>query len=135
MEDEQHPFWKQVQIQKWIWITNPRSRIAFEFEPNLLEVQTCLKKNLINFLFALTFQNVNLDWHGCMVKSEVSIQAPPWTWFERKMERGFEFELNQTKFTCSWFPAVTRWSTVDYQVMATVKTMGVTVWVGIGKLS
>jgi hypothetical protein len=36
-------------------------------------------KNLINFptfSFALTFQNVNLDWHGCMAKSEVSIQAP-----------------------------------------------------------
>jgi hypothetical protein len=35
-------------------------------------------KNLINspkFLFALTFQIVNLDWHGYMTKSEVSIQA------------------------------------------------------------
>jgi hypothetical protein len=33
-------------------------------------------KNLINspnFLFVLTFQNVNLDCHGCMAKSEVSI--------------------------------------------------------------
>jgi hypothetical protein len=32
--------------------------------------------NSLNFLFALTFQNVNLDWHGCMAKSKVSIQAP-----------------------------------------------------------
>jgi hypothetical protein len=36
-------------------------------------------KNLINslkFLFALTFRSVNLKWHGCMVKSEVSIPIP-----------------------------------------------------------
>jgi hypothetical protein len=32
--------------------------------------------NSPKFLFALTFQNVNLDWHGCVVKTEVSIQAP-----------------------------------------------------------
>jgi hypothetical protein len=35
-------------------------------------------KNLINspkLLFALTFQIVNLYWHSCMVKYEVSIQA------------------------------------------------------------
>jgi hypothetical protein len=35
-------------------------------------------KNLINspkFLFALTFHIVDLDWHGRMAKSEVSIQA------------------------------------------------------------
>jgi hypothetical protein len=36
-------------------------------------------KNLGNspkFLFALASQNVNLDWHGCMAKSAVSIPAP-----------------------------------------------------------
>jgi hypothetical protein len=36
-------------------------------------------QNLINsltFLLVLTFQNVNLDWYGCMAKSKVSIQAP-----------------------------------------------------------
>jgi hypothetical protein len=32
--------------------------------------------NFQNFLFELTFQIVNLDWHGCIVKTEVSIQAP-----------------------------------------------------------
>jgi hypothetical protein len=35
-------------------------------------------KNLINFskfLFALAFHIVNLDWHDCMVKFEVSIHA------------------------------------------------------------
>jgi hypothetical protein len=35
-------------------------------------------KNLINspkFLSTLTFRIVNLDWHSCMAKSEVSIQA------------------------------------------------------------
>jgi hypothetical protein len=35
-------------------------------------------ENLINyskFLFAWTFQIVNLDWYGCMAKSDVSIQA------------------------------------------------------------
>jgi hypothetical protein len=31
--------------------------------------------NSPKILFALTFQIVNLDWHGCMGKSEVSIQA------------------------------------------------------------
>jgi hypothetical protein len=36
------------------------------------------EKNLINslqFLFTLTFQNVNLDWYGCMEIFAVSIQA------------------------------------------------------------
>jgi hypothetical protein len=36
-------------------------------------------KNLINsikFLFALSFQSVNLDGYGCMEKFAVSIQAP-----------------------------------------------------------
>jgi hypothetical protein len=36
-------------------------------------------KNLINslkFLSVLTFQNVNLDWHSCMEKFAVSMQAP-----------------------------------------------------------
>jgi hypothetical protein len=28
------------------------------------------------FLFAFTFQIVNLDWHGCMVEFDVSIHAP-----------------------------------------------------------
>jgi hypothetical protein len=35
-------------------------------------------KNLINspkFLFAFTLQIVNLYWHACMVKSEVSVHA------------------------------------------------------------
>jgi hypothetical protein len=36
-------------------------------------------KNMINFLkflFTLTFENVNLDWHGYMAKTKLSIQAP-----------------------------------------------------------
>jgi hypothetical protein len=31
--------------------------------------------NFPKFLFAATFQIVNLDWHGSMEKSEVSIKA------------------------------------------------------------
>jgi hypothetical protein len=42
-----------------------------------LGVQTGLKKSnkFAKILIWLTFQIVNLDWHGCMVKSKVSIQA------------------------------------------------------------
>jgi hypothetical protein len=56
-------------------------------------------KNLTNFtkfLFGLSFQNVNLDWHGCMAKSKVSIQALLGLGLKEN-EGGFEFEfkLNQ----------------------------------------
>jgi hypothetical protein len=37
---------------------------------------------------------VNLDWHGCMAKFLVSIQAP-WTRFERTRTEGLN--LNSTK--------------------------------------
>jgi hypothetical protein len=65
-------------------------KLETEFKLNFLEDKLLLNlgqiywefklvwKNLINspkFLFVLTFQIVNLDWHGCMVKSVVSIQA------------------------------------------------------------
>jgi hypothetical protein len=42
---EQHSFWKQVQIPNKIWIKIPGSKTAFEFELNLLGVQTCLEKS------------------------------------------------------------------------------------------
>jgi hypothetical protein len=38
------------------------------FETNLL--------NSLKFFFALAFQNMNLDFHGCMAKFVVSVQAP-----------------------------------------------------------
>jgi hypothetical protein len=42
-----------------------------------LGVQTGLEKSnkFLKFLFALAFHIVNLDWHDCMVKFEVSIHA------------------------------------------------------------
>jgi hypothetical protein len=61
-----------------------------EFEIKILEVELLLNlgqiywrfklvwKNLTNspkFIFALTFKILNLDWHGCIEKFEVSIQA------------------------------------------------------------
>jgi hypothetical protein len=50
--------------------------------------------NSPNFLFDLSFQNMNLDWHGCMVKFEVFILASDSL---KIMKRVFEFEfvLNQ----------------------------------------
>jgi hypothetical protein len=42
MEDmEQFSIWKKVKIRT----KNPRTGNAFEFGPNLLEVQTCLEKS------------------------------------------------------------------------------------------
>jgi hypothetical protein len=55
-------------------------------------------KNLINslkFLFAFTFQNANLDWHGYMKKSEVSTQAPVELGLKEKWKEGLN--LNLTK--------------------------------------
>jgi hypothetical protein len=55
--------------------------------------------NSPKFLFALTFQNVNLDWHGCVVKTEASIQAPyDLVWRKKKIGFEFEFNLNQVHF-------------------------------------
>jgi hypothetical protein len=68
------------------------SKLKFEmgFELKILEAKLLLNlrqiyfgsnwfgKIMVNspkFLFALTFQNVNLDWHGCMAKLPVPIQA------------------------------------------------------------
>jgi hypothetical protein len=68
-----------------------KSKFVKEFELKILESELlwnlgqiywrfkCIWKNLINslkFSFNLAFHNVNLDWHGCMAKSRVSIQAP-----------------------------------------------------------
>jgi hypothetical protein len=65
-------------------------KFEIEFELKFLEAKLLLNlgqiywefklvwKNLINspkFLFALPFQIGNLDWHSCMEKFEVSIQA------------------------------------------------------------
>jgi hypothetical protein len=55
-------------------------------------------KDLINspkLLFALTFQNMNLDWHGGMAKFEVFIQASFDSLKIIKRVFEFEFELNQ----------------------------------------
>jgi hypothetical protein len=79
MEDKQQlSFWKIIQIRNGIEIKNPGSKTTFEFGPNLLGVQTRLEKSdkFPKFLICLTFYIVNLDWHGCMVKTEVSIQVP-----------------------------------------------------------
>jgi hypothetical protein len=42
---EQLPFLKQVQIPNSILIKVPGSKISFDFELNLFEVQTCLEKS------------------------------------------------------------------------------------------
>jgi hypothetical protein len=72
------------------WKIRNKFKLETEFELKFLEAKLLLNlgqffweskliwKNLINsakFLFALTFQIENLDWHGCMAKSEVSIEA------------------------------------------------------------
>jgi hypothetical protein len=64
---------------------------------NLCGVQTSLKNliNFLEFLFALTFQNVNLDWHGCMTKFEVFIQVSLDSL--KIMKRVFEFEFKLNK--------------------------------------
>jgi hypothetical protein len=52
-------------------------------------------KNSLKFLFTLHFQIVNLDWHGCMTKSKVSIQALlGFGLKEKKRVFEFEFKLN-----------------------------------------
>jgi hypothetical protein len=48
------------------------------------------------------------------------------TWFERRRKVGMNLNSTWTKFTTSWFPAITRWNTVDYKVKAIAKTKGVT---------
>jgi hypothetical protein len=80
-------------IDWMIWNNFPfghKFKFETEFELKFLEAKLILNlgqiywgfklvwKNLINsskFLFALAFQIVNLDWHGCMAKSDLSIQA------------------------------------------------------------
>jgi hypothetical protein len=55
-------------------------------------------KNLINslkFLFAFTFQNVNLYWHGYMKKSEVSTQAPVELGLKEKWKEGLNLDLTK----------------------------------------
>jgi hypothetical protein len=81
-----------------------------KFELQILEAELLLNlnqiysrskpiwKNLINslnFLFALAFQNVNFDCHGCMAKSKVSIQAPLGLGLKEKWKEGLN--LNLTK--------------------------------------
>jgi hypothetical protein len=76
---------------------------------NLIQIYLVFKlvlKNLINspnFLFALTFHNMNLDWHGCMAKFEVSIQAS----FDslKIMKRVFEFAFELNQFHLSLIPS------------------------------
>jgi hypothetical protein len=71
------------------------AKIAFEFGPNLFGVQTGLEKSdkFPKILFALNFQIVNLDWHGCMAKSEVSHKLSlDLVW--KKLKIVFEFEFN-----------------------------------------
>jgi hypothetical protein len=78
MNYEQLYFWKKVKIRNIIWIKN----LGIKLLLNLSQIYLMFKhdwKNLINsikFLFSLTFQNVNLDWYGCMLKFADSIQAP-----------------------------------------------------------
>jgi hypothetical protein len=44
-DKEQLSFSNQVQIQNRIWIKNPWRRTVFEFDWNLLGIQTCLEKS------------------------------------------------------------------------------------------
>jgi hypothetical protein len=78
LEDkEQLSFWNQVEMRNRIQIKNPGIRTVFEHDLNLLGIQTCLKKSdkFPKILFAFLSQNMNLDWHDCMVRFEVSIHA------------------------------------------------------------
>jgi hypothetical protein len=64
------------------------SQIYWRFKP--------IWKNLINslkFLFGFTFQNVNLDWHSYMKKSEVSTQAPVELGLKEKWKEGLNLNL------------------------------------------
>jgi hypothetical protein len=44
-DKEQLSFWKHVQIQNRIQTKIPSSKSAFQFEPNLLDIQTSLDKS------------------------------------------------------------------------------------------
>ena len=67
----------QVQIRNRIWTKIPGNKTTFEFGPNLLGVQTGLEKSdkFPKFLICPALQIMNLDCHGCMAKTEVSILA------------------------------------------------------------
>jgi hypothetical protein len=75
---EQLSFCKQVQIQNVFRIKNLGRKLLL----NLGWIYWRFKhdwKNLINFVkfsFALTFQNMNLEWYSCMQKFAIHIQAP-----------------------------------------------------------
>jgi hypothetical protein len=86
-------------------------KLETEFELQILEVEVFLNlsqiywrfklvwKNMINFikfLFALTFQNVNLNWHVCMAKSEVSIQDLLGLGLKEKWKEGLNLNLTKT---------------------------------------
>jgi hypothetical protein len=51
---------------------------AFEFGPNLLGIQTSLKKSdkFPKILICLDLPECEFRWDGCMAKSKVAIQAP-----------------------------------------------------------
>jgi hypothetical protein len=89
----------QLQIRNSIWTKNLGNRTIFEFDPKLLRVQTPLEKSdkFPNFLFDLTFQIVNLDWHGCMVKLKFPYKLHM-TWFGRRKGKE-DLNLNSTKLS------------------------------------
>jgi hypothetical protein len=83
---EQLSFWKQVQMQNRIRSKIPGSKNAFEFEPNLLGVQTGLEKSekFSKILICLDLLDCEfrLPW---LYREILSFHtSSPWTWFERK---------------------------------------------------
>jgi hypothetical protein len=78
MEDrEQLTFWKQVQMQNRIQIKILETELLLNLGQIYWRFKLVWKilTNSPKFLFNRTFQIVNLYWHSCMAKVEVSIQA------------------------------------------------------------
>jgi hypothetical protein len=81
-DKEQLYFWKKVQIRN----KNPGSGTAFEFRPNLLEVQTCLEKSDKFTKIHICPDLPDFEFRLAWLYREILCfhTSSPLTWFERK---------------------------------------------------
>jgi hypothetical protein len=91
MEDkEQLSFSNQVQIWNRIWLKNPESRTVFEFDSNLLGIQTGLEKSDKFPKFPIYLDLLEYEFTSAWLHDKIwRFHTRPWWLGLRIKEKGF----------------------------------------------
>jgi hypothetical protein len=93
-DTEQLSFLNQVQIRNKIWIKNPGIRTVFEFDWNLLVIQTGLEKSDKFPKIPIYLDLLECEFRLAWVHDKISrFHTLPWWLGLRIKEKGFEFEF------------------------------------------